>query len=434
MLAVAAIIAALAYNVRDAGDAQLFGGVNNGGYTPVTSYEARTTSYVSASASTIPVSTLSDKAGNSIDISLISPSESPKVYFSIGPGTSREEIVYCTGKSSTAWTGCVRGLSFQGGDETPSSTLAVAHNAGEKVIMTDVGQFFNQYVSTVGNQAVQGIKTFFSFPQASSSFAVPTSTAQFVTKYYVDSVGAGGFTSSNVSSTLGLQAITSGIPACPSAAACVGINASSTTALTFDPAGRLQISASTTGGIYFDTLGRISVDSSDTFRWSATHTFDVQPIDANGARIGLPVGVLMPYSTTTAPTGWLVANGSAVSRTTYAALFATIGTTYGAGDGSLTFNLPDLRGRTVHGTSSTEPAYDTIGETGGSSTHIMTIDELVPHTHGAPVDNSGTGGTVRSAVNSNGAGASQKSTDSTGNGRAFDIKDPYITMVWIIKY
>ncbi|HCM6673365.1 tail fiber protein [Klebsiella pneumoniae] len=51
----------------------------------------------------------------------------------------------------------------------------------------------------------------------------------------------------------------------------------------------------------------------------------------------------------TAPTGWLKANGDAVSRTTYAALFAAIGTTFGAGDGSTTFNLPDLRGEFIRG-------------------------------------------------------------------------------------
>ena len=55
-------------------------------------------------------------------------------------------------------------------------------------------------------------------------------------------------------------------------------------------------------------------------------------------------GVIQMYAGTTPPDGWLLCDGSAVSRTTYAALFAVIGTTYGAGDGSTTFNLPDLRG------------------------------------------------------------------------------------------
>lgn len=59
---------------------------------------------------------------------------------------------------------------------------------------------------------------------------------------------------------------------------------------------------------------------------------------------GIPVGTTILFPGTSAPTGFLKENGAAISRTTYAALFAVIGTTYGAGDGSTTFNLPDSRG------------------------------------------------------------------------------------------
>src|SRR5689334_21938639 len=63
----------------------------------------------------------------------------------------------------------------------------------------------------------------------------------------------------------------------------------------------------------------------------------------------MPVGGVAPYAGSTAPTGWLFCFGQNVSRTTYASLFAAIGTTFGAGDGSTTFSLPDLRGRTPFG-------------------------------------------------------------------------------------
>lgn len=63
----------------------------------------------------------------------------------------------------------------------------------------------------------------------------------------------------------------------------------------------------------------------------------------------IPSGAVMYFAGQTAPTGWLKANGAAVSRTAYAALFAAIGTTYGAGDGRSTFNLPDLRGEFMRG-------------------------------------------------------------------------------------
>lgn len=68
-----------------------------------------------------------------------------------------------------------------------------------------------------------------------------------------------------------------------------------------------------------------------------------------GTSTGAACGDVKFWPTSSAPAGWLKANGAAVSRTTYAALFAIIGTTYGAGDGSTTFNLPDLRGEFVRG-------------------------------------------------------------------------------------
>ena len=64
---------------------------------------------------------------------------------------------------------------------------------------------------------------------------------------------------------------------------------------------------------------------------------------------GVPVGTEVLWATATAPTGWLEENGAAISRTTYADLYAVIGTTYGVGDGSSTFNLPDARGEFIRG-------------------------------------------------------------------------------------
>ncbi len=86
----------------------------------------------------------------------------------------------------------------------------------------------------------------------------------------------------------------------------------------------------------------------------------------------LPAGVTLPYGGTTAPPGYLLCDGSAVSRTTYAVLFTILSTTYGVGDGSTTFNLPDLRqrfpmGKAVSGTGST------LGGTGGAIDHTHTV-------------------------------------------------------------
>lgn len=95
----------------------------------------------------------------------------------------------------------------------------------------------------------------------------------------------------------------------------------------------------------------------------------------------VPTGAVMPFAMNSAPSGWLAANGTAISRTTYAALFAAIGTTYGTGDGSSTFNLPDLRGYFVRGagTNSDGTASGTFG--------AKQADSIIAHTHSGTTQN-----------------------------------------------
>lgn len=82
----------------------------------------------------------------------------------------------------------------------------------------------------------------------------------------------------------------------------------------------------------------------------------------------LPAGSLVPYAGTTAPASYLLCDGAAVSRTTYAGLFAVIGTAYGIGDGTTTFNVPNLKGRTIFGRDAGQTEFDVLGETGGQKT------------------------------------------------------------------
>ena len=93
-----------------------------------------------------------------------------------------------------------------------------------------------------------------------------------------------------------------------------------------------------------------------------------------------PAGIIMPFAGTVAPENYLFCDGSAVSRTTYATLFGVIGTTFGAGDGSSTFNLPDLSGRVPLGVSQAHA----LGSTGGSETVTLTESELPAHVHEVP--------------------------------------------------
>lgn len=97
--------------------------------------------------------------------------------------------------------------------------------------------------------------------------------------------------------------------------------------------------------------------------------------------VATPVGAVSAFAGSSAPTGWLLCDGTAVSRATYAALFALIGTTYGVGDGSTTFNVPDLRGRTVvmvDGAAARLSANDTLAASSGAETHTHTEGA---HTH-----------------------------------------------------
>jgi microcystin-dependent protein len=99
--------------------------------------------------------------------------------------------------------------------------------------------------------------------------------------------------------------------------------------------------------------------------------------------IATPPGAVMAFAGTAAPTGWLLCNGNAVSRTTYATLFAAIGTTYGAGDGSTTFNLPDLLGRTIIGAGQGASLSNrTLAQKMGAETHTLSVSEMPSHTHG----------------------------------------------------
>ena len=88
-------------------------------------------------------------------------------------------------------------------------------------------------------------------------------------------------------------------------------------------------------------------------------------------------GSIVMFAGSTAPQGWLLCDGSAVSRSTYSALFDIIGTDYGAGDESTTFNVPDLTGRVAIGSS---PNYPSASR-GGEEAHVLTEQEIPSHSH-----------------------------------------------------
>jgi len=103
----------------------------------------------------------------------------------------------------------------------------------------------------------------------------------------------------------------------------------------------------------------------------------------------LPPGAVLPFAGETAPSGWLVCDGSAVSRSTYAELYAYIGTLYGAGNGSTTFNLPNLQNQFIRGSSNTRPVGNTESDQLGSHSHTGSTNTTGNHTHTGSTSSAG---------------------------------------------
>jgi microcystin-dependent protein len=153
-----------------------------------------------------------------------------------------------------------------------------------------------------------------------------------------------------------------------------------------------------------------------------------------------PLGMIKDFAGSTLPAGYLGCDGTAVSRTTYASLFNEVGTTWGVGDGSTTFNLPDFRRRGAVGSggSGTGTLGNAVGNTGGAETHPLVTGELASHSHantsgGSFLDNSAAGvgwlqgaGTVGVSITTN--------TTNTGSGTAHNNMPPSGVTFKMIKY
>jgi microcystin-dependent protein len=169
-----------------------------------------------------------------------------------------------------------------------------------------------------------------------------------------------------------------------------------------------------------------------------------------------PVGVISAFAGSTAPIGYLLCDGSAVSRTTYSALYAIIGTTYGTGNGSTTFNLPDLRSKMIVGVGQGSGLTNrTLASTGGIESKTLSISEMPSHNHtitdpghthsqttvNDDFNNSGgnpPGFTADGAGSRTWTNISSNTTgitiNSTGGGTAFSVMNPFLALNYIIKY
>jgi len=174
---------------------------------------------------------------------------------------------------------------------------------------------------------------------------------------------------------------------------------------------------------------------------------------------GIPTATIVPWSTSSVPSGFLECNGAAVSRSTYSALFAIVGTTYGSGDGSSTFNVPDLQDNVPVGKSNNK----TIGSTGGANTVAKTgnvggstanatlsTPQLASHSHPQGTQYPYPGRSSWIWVNmpwpgkraadgptntgsTGGGGGHSHNMSANFSGDATSVVQPYLTVIYIIK-
>jgi len=154
-----------------------------------------------------------------------------------------------------------------------------------------------------------------------------------------------------------------------------------------------------------------------------------------------PSGMIMAFGSAVLPTGWLVCDGTAVSRTIYAALYAIIGTTWGPGDGVSTFNVPNLQNRFLVGAGNF--GFATLG---GATNFTLSVAQLPSHTHTITdpghthtdfaASSTNTAGAAAGAVTTGGMTGSNTTgitINNTGSGSPVNFVPPYAAIIYAIK-
>lgn len=144
-----------------------------------------------------------------------------------------------------------------------------------------------------------------------------------------------------------------------------------------------------------------------------------------------PAGSMIMYGPATAPAGWLLCDGAAVSRTTFATLFTALGTTYGVGNGSTTFNVPDMRSRNPVGLGQGGGLTDrSLNDSGGEETHSLIEAELAAHEHTYPASD---GSQTEANTVSRGLSTVTVTSSTTGSGTAHETMAPFLCVNFIIR-
>ena len=208
----------------------------------------------------------------------------------------------------------------------------------------------------------------------------------------------------------------------------------------------------TDNGNYISLQAPTSVASNISFTLPEADGTSGQLMQTDGSGVlsfvsiaGIPTGTVNPYAGTTAPSDWLLCYGQAINRTTYSALFSVISTTYGIGDGSTTFNLPDLRGRVVAGqddmggTSANRLTGqsggvdgDTLGAAGGAEQHQLTLAQLASHAHAYTSTGPGAAGYAAGPYTGSVPAGAADTTLNGGDGAHNNVQPTFI-LNYIIK-
>ncbi len=184
-------------------------------------------------------------------------------------------------------------------------------------------------------------------------------------------------------------------------------------------------------------FGSVVAFSKLTKAWSILG-FGDGTTQTTAASRGILTGTIIDYAGTSAPAGYLNCDGSNIGRTTYAPLFNAIGTTWGVGDGSTTFNLPDLRRHITMGSGGTAVSgpLNTIGSTGGAETHTLTTSEMPSHSHSTTpltgLTSSGSTGFLDGSGQGNRT-SQGSATGNTGGSQPHNIMQPYIALLYCVK-
>ncbi len=188
--------------------------------------------------------------------------------------------------------------------------------------------------------------------------------------------------------------------------------------------------------------------------------YEATKYDFSGANLtgieGIPTATIVPWSSASVPTGFLECNGQAVSRSTYSALFAIVGTTYGAGDGSSTFAVPNLQDNVAVGKSNNKALASTGGANtvavtaagniaGSTANASLSTAQLASHSHMTTGSGQSNGNANPGPFNSRNVAASTANTGS-GQGHSHNMSanfsgstanpsvlQPYLTIIYVIK-